>query len=81
MKRNIEVPLDNRYDDKIIPKITNSMKAECIGEFSWTEEAPYYNEHGEIIEHEAERVVPWDLCKKIYQRMALIANKDLDNDD
>ncbi|HBT58897.1 MAG TPA: hypothetical protein DEA92_17470 [Pseudomonas sp.] len=46
------------------------MKAEFIGEFFWDEEAPYYDEDGELHDHVAQRVVPWDLCKRIYKEMA-----------
>jgi len=56
-------------------KVTSEIKAECIGEFSWQEEAPYYDENGEVIEHTATHVVPWDLCKKIYRRMAALAER------
>ena len=52
-----------------VPTITNKMKARFIGEFSWTEDDPYYDEDG--IEHDGEftRVVPWDLCKTIFKQM------------
>jgi len=79
MEQKIMIPRDMRYENEVIPKITNNMKAECMGEFSWKEDAPYYDDNGNYIEHEAERVVPWDLCKKIYKRMAQIASTD--NDD
>lgn len=58
------------------PVISNKMKAECIGEFSWQEDADYYDEEGNVVEHVATRTVPWDLCKKIYKRMALVAAED-----
>ena len=61
------------HGQPMIPCITNEMKAECIGRFLWLEEASYYDEHGNLIEYEAERVVPWDLCKEIYIRMAKVA--------
>ncbi|WP_390614233.1 hypothetical protein [Maricurvus nonylphenolicus] len=67
------VPVDPR--NPALPRITNSMKANCIGEFSWEEYAPYYDEFGEHHDCTAERVVPWDLCKRIYQRMAIEASK------
>jgi len=51
------------------PEMTNKMKANCIGEFSWKEDAPYYDEFGEMHEFEAIREVPWDLCKDIYKMM------------
>ena len=53
-----------------VPKVTSAMKAEFIGEFFWDEEAPYYDEDGELHDHVAQRVVPWDLCKRIYKEMA-----------
>lgn len=64
------VPLDPRNGR---PRITSEMKAEHIGEYSWEEDAPYYDEDGELIEHTASHVVPWDLCKKIYAGMAQTA--------
>lgn len=67
------IPLDMRYAE---PKarIENSMKSQCMGEFSWQEEAPYYDEDGELHEdYVATHVVPWDICKDIYQKMASIA--------
>lgn len=55
------------------PDITDCMKVECIGEFSWQEEAPYYDEDGELHDYVATHAVPWDLCKEIYKRMASAA--------
>lgn len=55
------------------PVITTEMKIECMGEFSWQEEAPYYDEDGEVHDHVATHVVPWDICKDIYKRMAKCA--------
>ena len=52
------------------PKVTSAMKAMFIGDFFWDEEAPYYDEDGELHDHVAQRVVPWDLCKRIYKEMA-----------
>lgn len=69
------IPADPRYTLEKRPLITNEMKAECIGEFSWEEEAPYYDENGNLIEHVASRTVPWDLCKQIYKRMVMLAAK------
>ncbi len=63
------IPLDHKGD----PLITTEMKGVCIGEFSWTEDAPYYDELGELHDHERTNEVPWDLCKKIYKAMAKIA--------
>lgn len=53
-----------------IPKVTSAMKARFIGDFFWDEEAPYYDEDGVLHDHVAQRVVPWDLCKRIYKEMA-----------
>ncbi len=69
------VPVDPR--NPALPRITNGMKANCIGEFSWEEDAPYYDDYGEVHEGTAERVVPWDTCKEIYKRMAIEASKSL----
>jgi hypothetical protein len=55
------------------PDITDWMKVECIGEFSWQEEAPYHDEDGDLHDYVATRAVPWDLCKEIYKRMASAA--------
>lgn len=55
------------------PEVTGRMKVECIGEFSWREEAPYYDENGELHDHVATHEVPWDVCKEIYKRMASAA--------
>jgi hypothetical protein len=52
-----------------LPRITAGMKHDCMGQFSWQEEAPYYDENGNVIEHTATRTVPWDLCKDIYKAM------------
>lgn len=55
------------------PKITNEMKAECMGEFSWQEEAPYYDEDGGLHDYIATHAVPWTICKDIYKKMASVA--------
>lgn len=55
------------------PRITKEMQDACIGRFYWNEDAPYFNENGDFIEHEAQRVIPWRLCKEIYSRMAMVA--------
>lgn len=52
------------------PEITNEMKAEFMGEFSWQEYAPYNDEDGDFHDYTATRTVPWSLCKTIYKRMA-----------
>lgn len=70
------VPLAAPYE-KQEPKVTNIMKACCHGAFSWDEDAPYYDENGNFIEHIATREVPWDLCKAIYKQMATMANASL----
>jgi hypothetical protein len=51
------------------PRITAGMKLDCMGQFSWREEAPYYDESGNVIEHTATHTVPWDICKDIYKSM------------
>lgn len=82
------IPLDTRYDD-LRPKITNAMKANCIGEFVFTVSEPCpvcllsMNEVYDDIEclcndsedstYEREMVVPWDTCKEIYKAMAMEA--------
>lgn len=52
-----------------VPTVTSEMKARFIGEFSWTEDDPYYDEDGIEHERESTRVVPWDLCKTIFKQM------------
>ena len=64
------VPVDHAGN----PAVTNEMKAECIGEFSWKEDWPYFDEDGVL--HECNIVthtVPWSVCKEIYKRMAKVA--------
>ena len=78
MKKEIMIiPANPRNPIDKIPLITNEMKARCIGEFSWDEQADYYDENGNVIEHTATRVVPWDLCKQIYKTMARIASASM----
>jgi len=61
-------------DDAGTPIVTNEMKAECIGEFTWDEEWPYYDEDGVLHEdHIHTHCVPWSVCKEIYKRMAKVA--------
>ena len=71
--KTIEIPIDS-LNNKQSPMITNTMKKYCHGGFSWEEDAPYYDENGNVIEHTAVREVPWDLCKQIYKQMATMAN-------
>ncbi|AHX01097.1 hypothetical protein M316_0032 [Nitrincola phage 1M3-16] len=52
-----------------LSNITNEMKSHCMGEFSWEEYSPCYDENGEIFDQEVTRTVPWDLCKKIYKEL------------
>jgi hypothetical protein len=61
------------------PEIIDGMKHKFIGEFSWKEDAPYYDEHGELHEYVAQHVVPWDICKDIYKQMALFAINGAEN--
>lgn len=74
--KTISVPVDQITGS---PLISNEMKIECIGEFSWREEAPYYDDEGNLHEdYVATHVVPWDICKDIYKRMAKIAARELE---
>lgn len=52
-------------DDEII----DGMKGKFIGEFSWEEECTYDDVFGDTHDASIEHVVPWHLCKEIYQRM------------
>lgn len=76
------IPLDNEGN----PDITDGMKAECANEFAFTVPA----ECGECIDvrpdddcevcggaiiYQREITVPWDVCKKIYKKMALLASR------
>jgi len=70
--KTMEIPL--AHGDQQEPMITNTMKQYCMGEFSWQEQADYYDADGNVVEHVATREVPWDLCKKIYKQMATMAN-------
>ncbi len=74
------MPADPRYPINKKPLITNEMKARFIGEFKWEEQADYYDEDGNVIEHVATRVVPWDLCKQIFKEMAEFASNKLIED-
>lgn len=66
------IPLDAKGE----PKVTNEMKAECIGEFTWSEEWPYYDEDGNLhADHVHTHVVPWSVCKEIYKAMANSARR------
>lgn len=69
------IPADPRYPLEKQPLITNEMKSELIGEFSWEEEANYYDENGNLIEFTATRIVPWSLCKEIYKKMSIVASQ------
>ena len=75
----IIVPIDERTGK---PKITNKMKAECCGEFSFDVEV--YCGCDEIDRPDCEFCdgtqfydrtvdVPWTLCKDIYKKMAEVA--------
>lgn len=66
---------------EVEPVITNEMKAECIGEFSFMVDVPCgecliegEDEDCEVcggeLTHEKAVTVPWDTCKKIYKTMA-----------
>ena len=69
------------------PKITNSMKAVCIGEFeietTQTCSACFYGEPevtcevcGGEVEYQIRYDIPWDTIKSIYKMMATVALKD-----
>lgn len=58
------------------PKVTSYMKAQCMGEFSWEEDAPYFDENGNVVEFIATRTVPWNLCKEIYKLMSQVAEEE-----
>ena len=89
MAGNGIIPLDPRDYLNGVAKITNQMKAHCIGEISFTTEEPcskcalHLDDHYDDVEcecggseemmHEVERVVPWTTCKDIYQLMAKVA--------
>jgi len=68
--KTMTIPADPRCEGNSRALVTNEMKAEHIGEFSWNEQADYYDENGKLVEHIATRTVPWDLVKEIYKRMA-----------
>ena len=72
------------------PEITNAMKAECIGEFTFDVErvcthcaVAFHDEDHECevcdgeIEYTETVTVPWDTCKEIYKAMATEAAKSL----
>jgi hypothetical protein len=81
------VPADPRYPLEKRPLITNEMKAECIGEFylqcEHTCTACHFGEPqddcevcaGEVTYHQR-HAIPWDICKDIYKRMAMVAAKN-----
>ncbi|WP_375191851.1 DUF551 domain-containing protein [Marinobacter sp.] len=69
---------------EVEPVITNEMKAECIGKFSFMLDVPCGeclveggDEDCEVcggeLTHQQAVTVPWDICKKIYKRMARLA--------
>lgn len=83
MKGTMRVPTLNGR-----PEVTNSMKANCIGEFSFT--IPMVcgecvtgtaDKDCEVCAGEVEYLqsvsVPWDTCKEIYKAMANAANNCL----
>ena len=72
--KTMQIPVDSRNGR---PLVTTAMKIECIGEFYWDEDAPYYDENGELHEHVQRNTVPWTICKEIYKRMAVAAAKEI----
>lgn len=76
------IPLDATGE----PKVTNEMKAECIGEFTFTREATctacHYDEPqddcevcGGEVQYIETITVPWTSCKEIYKAMANAARR------
>lgn len=70
------------------PEITNLMKANCIGEFSFEVETvcgvcATNGPDGACevcagaIEYVETQTVPWDTCKEIYKAMAVEASKSV----
>lgn len=51
--------------------ITNGMKAEFIGEFSYQTEEVLLDDDGDITgdTYMRDNVIPWDTCKEIYKKM------------
>lgn len=70
--KTMNVPVN--HNEKQSPMVTNTMKRYCMGAFEWTEDAPFYDENGELHQYTATHTVPWNLCKKIYKQMATMAN-------
>lgn len=67
-----------------VAKVTNEMKAQCIGEFSFTQESACTACHYDVpdedcevcngeVHYDQKITVPWDTCKEIYKRMAKYA--------
>lgn len=69
-----EIPLNYQG----LPKISNAMKAQCMGEFTFSIEESEIDQKGEVTGNIVDRevTVPWDLCKRIYQKMAQQAIQD-----
>ena len=71
MTKTIAIPVDKITGE---PKISTEMKVAFIGEFSWVEEAPFFDENGDLHPDNVQTiVVPWTICKEIYKRMATAA--------
>lgn len=75
-----EIPIDERTGK---PLVTSEMKAECIGEFSITEQLTCtscsYDEAqpdcevcGGEVTYDQKFTIPWTTCKEIYKRMASV---------
>jgi len=85
MKNTAVIKLDPRNHRKAL--ITNSMKAELIGEHKfyvekecprclYIEDVPCECNGSDDGLYQVEHVVPWDLAKKIYQDFSAIAIKE-----
>ena len=53
------------------PRITNQMKADCIGEFSFEIVDTIDEDSGAETFRDVD--VPWDTCKEIYKQMVMSA--------
>lgn len=76
------------------PEITSSMKGRCIGQFSFPIEeccpkcALELDRNYDDVEclcdgdgtYYKNIVVPWDTCKDIYKKMAMVAHEDMNKE-
>ena len=71
------------------PLVTSAMKADCIGEFTFTRQNACVecyevaNENCDVCGGEIDYIetitVPWGTCKEIYKAMAVAAGKEVHN--